>query len=408
MKINDMKSALIPEMENELRDILSYWSANAMDTEFGGFIGEINSQGQKHKHADKGVVLNARLLWTFSAAYNFSGDPEYLKLADRAFDYLNNHFWDQTNGGLFWAVNYKGEVINRRKQAYAKGFGIYGLSEYFKASGKQESLHLALQLYELIETHFKDKTFGGYIEALDEDWTPLEDMRLSLKDANEPKSMNTHLHIIEPYTNLYRVWPNQQLKERIQHLLMVFSNYIVNADTYHFNLFFDLDWTVKSSIVSYGHDIEGAWLLTEAANEIGDAEMLSQMKQIGLNMVKATVKEGMDNDGSVYYELEDGHLDMDKHWWPQAEALVGLMDAWQNTGQNIYIERMYKVWQFIKTHIKDKTHGEWHWKVDAKGTPDTEPPKVGFWKCPYHNSRALMEVINRMKLIESHHEVSKS
>jgi len=408
MKINNMKSTLVPEMEKELRDILSYWSTNAMDTDFGGFVGEISSVGQKNKGVNKGVVLNARLLWTFSAAYHFFGDPEYLSLADRAFDYLKNRFWDYTNGGLFWAVSYKGDVINRRKQAYAQGFGIYGLSEYFKASGKKESLDLAIQLHELIETHFKDKTYGGYIEALDDDWTALEDMRLSPKDANEPKSMNTHLHIIEPYTNLYRVWPNQQLKERIQHLIRVFRDYIVNPDTFHFNLFFDMDWTVKSNIVSYGHDIEGAWLLTEAAHEIGDKEMLSQMKDIGLNMVNATMSEGMDKDGSVFYELEDGHLDTDKHWWPQSEALVGLMDAWQNTGQKVYLERIYKVWHFITTHIKDKKHGEWHWKVDNKGTPDTLPPKVGFWKCSYHNSRALMEMITRIKLIENHHEVSKS
>lgn len=394
---DDIKSILVPEMKEELKSILSYWTENTIDKLNGGFVAELDGEG-KPSHADeKGAVLNTRLLWSFSAAYNFCKDPAYLKLAHRAYEYLIQHFWDTENGGLFWSVNTKGLVKNNRKQAYAQGFGIYGFSEYFKASGKQESLDFAIQLYNLIETNYKDNKNGGYIEALDCNWLQLEDMRLSDKDANEPKSMNTHLHIIEPYTNLYRVWPNELLRESIQNLIKIFRDKIIDPKTFHFNLFFDMDWTIKSEIVSYGHDIEGAWLLNEAAHFIQDEELLAEMKELSLKMADATLAEGIDKDGSIFYELEGTHLDTDKHWWPQAEAMVGFLDAYQNSSDEKYLNAAVQVWKFILKYMKDKINGEWFWKVDCNGEPDHAPPKVGLWKCPYHNSRALMEAINRIE-----------
>ncbi|MCU4157276.1 AGE family epimerase/isomerase [Carboxylicivirga sp. A043] len=391
---------MVSEMEAELRNILEFWANNTLDEIHEGFIGEMNAECFVKADAEKGAVLNARLLWTFSAAYNFFKEDKYLQLADRAYNYLIQYFWDQENGGLFWSLNPDGTVKNNRKQAYAQGFGIYGFSEYYKASGNQESLDYATQLFQLIETHFYEPKHGGYIEALTNNWQAMDDMRLSEKDANEPKSMNTHLHIIEPYTNLYRVWPDAALKERIQHLIAVFRDKIIDSETAHFKLFFDLDWTSKSSIVSYGHDIEGAWLLNEAAHFIKDDELLEQMKEVSIKMVDVTMVEGVDKDGSIFYELEeDGHLDTDKHWWPQAEAMVGLLDAYQNTSDRIYLEASTRVWNFIQQYMVDTEKGEWYWKVDVTGQPDNVPPKVGFWKCPYHNSRALMEAINRLKTL---------
>jgi mannobiose 2-epimerase len=394
---NSIKGTTVPELTEELNSILDFWANKTIDLSNGGFVAELNGEGKPTNADEKGAVLNARILWCFSAAYNFVKDPAYLALADRAYDYLIKHFWDKENGGLFWSVSNKGSVKNNRKQAYAQGFGMYGFSEYFKASGKQECLEYAIKLFDLIEANYKDKEFGGYIEALGCNWQRLDDMRLSDKDANEPKSMNTHLHIIEPYTNLYRVWPNKLLKNSIQDLLKTFRDKIIDKQTFHFNLFFDMDWTVKSSIVSYGHDIEGAWLLNEAAYIIQDNELMAQMKDLSLKMVNASISEGTDKDGSIFYELEDGHLDTDKHWWPQAEALVGLLDAYQKSSDTKYLEAAQKVWDFILKYIKDNENGEWFWKVDSNGKPDSETPKVGFWKCPYHNSRALIEAITRIK-----------
>ncbi|MBS2211951.1 AGE family epimerase/isomerase [Carboxylicivirga mesophila] len=387
------------EMQEELKQMLGFWEANAIDEANGGFIGEMDSEGKVIDNAEKGAVLNARLLWTFSAAYNFTRQAEYLKLAQRAYDYLINKFWDAENGGLFWSLNANGTVHNSRKQAYAQGFGIYGFSEYFKASGHQKSLDYAIRLFELLEAHFHDSKFGGYIEALAINWQPLKDMRLSEKDANEPKSMNTHLHIIEPYTNLYRVWPDVGLKEKIRDLIAVFSDKIVDKASSHFKLFFEMDWTVKSTIVSYGHDIEGAWLLTEAAHIIEDIHLLRQMTALAVKMVDVTMVEGFDTDGSIFYERDAQHLDTDKHWWPQAEGMVGLLDAYQHTHNTKYLSALEKIWRFIQKHQLDRAKGEWYWKVSQEGVPDRSLPKVGFWKCPYHNSRALMEAISRINEI---------
>jgi len=395
----DKYKQMVSEMETELKRILSFWINNTIDAVKGGFIGEIDGNNITQYDAEKGAVLNARILWTFSAAYNFIKNPDYLRVAERAYSYIVQNFWDTQNGGLFWSLNADGSVKNSRKQAYVQGFGIYGFSEYYRASGVKDSLDYAIKLYSLIEANFKDEQAGGYIEALTNDWQKMDDMRLSEKDANEPKSMNTHLHIIEPYTNLYRVWPDGNLKSSIRQLIMVFKDRIIDSSTSHFNLFFEKDWTIKSDIDSYGHDIEGAWLLNEAALEINDQHLMDQLKELSLQMVDVTLHEGLDSDGGIFYEKEDNHLDTDKHWWPQAEALVGLIDAYQNTLDKTYLDHAFNTWSFIKTSIVDQEKGEWFWKVSANGEPDVQQPKAGFWKCPYHNSRALMEAIKRINEI---------
>ncbi len=384
---------LVKEMGEEFSHLLQYWIDNSIDEKLGGFIGERDFYNNIVPGAEKGAVLNARILWTFSAAYNFSKKTKYLNVAQRAYQYLINNFWDKEYGGLYWSLNSKGEVVSDRKQIYTQGFGIYGLSEFYRATGDHLALEYSQKLFELIEEKSYDAKYDGYVEALSRDWNTLEDMRLSDKDANEPKSMNTHLHILEPYTNLYRVWKNDLLKEKMISLIDVFNMHIINQNTAHFELFFDYDWTVKSAITSYGHDIEGAWLLYEAAHELGEKELTEKVKDICIRMVDATIQEGMVSDGSVYNENEHDHLDDDKHWWPQAEAMVGLTYAWNITGKEEYYNTMVKTWSFIKEKMIDKENGEWYWRVDAKGNPVTEDVKLGFWKCPYHNSRALIEVI---------------
>lgn len=381
----------------ELKSILEYWETNTQDFAHEGFVGRIDSKGVVEAQASKGAVLNARILWTFSAAFNFSKEEKHLKMAERAFNYFVKHFVDAENGGVYWELDYTGKPLNTRKQTYAQGFAVYGLSEYYRASGNAESLELAQKLYFDMEKHCFDSQFGGYVEALDRTWNPMDDMRLSDKDANEPKSMNTHLHVLEPYTNLYRVWKDERLAESIRKLIRVFLDRIIDTQTAHFNLFFDMDWTVKSHAVSYGHDIEGAWLLTEAAEELGDKDLLHEVERMAIRMTDATLAEGSDADGSIFNEREGNHLDTDKHWWPQAEAMVGYVNAWQITKNELYLNEALRVWKFIDSHIIDKKLGEWFWRVDAQGNTYETDDKTGFWKCPYHNSRALIEVINRLR-----------
>ncbi len=387
------------EMKNELERLLGFWLTEGVDAKNGGFIGRINHYGEKDWKAPKGVVLSARVLWAFSSAYLNRGDEKYKKAANQAYKYLVDNFCDTENGGLIWEVDYKGNPLNKRKQTYAQGFGIYAFSEYYKSTGEKEGLEYAKSLYEILEDKFLDRKHLGYIEALDNDWSQLVDMRLSEKDANQPKSMNTHLHILEPYTNLYKVWPNERLKKSIKTLLDIFQFKIMDKKTGHLNLFFGMDWKINSSIVSFGHDIETAWLMNEAANEVGDVQLKKEIRQISLKLVNLTISKGMDKDCSIFNEKNGETIDLDKHWWAQAEALVGLFDAWENSHDPEYLVCLGKTWEFIKNKIMDKENGEWYWRVDNEGKACTSEDKIGIWKCPYHNSRALMEVLKRMEKI---------
>ena len=395
--MNRAVSEFIRVQEEELERILGFWIKNSIDKERGGFIGSIDGAGRKMKNSTKGAILNGRILWTFSAAYNYSKNKKYLEMADRAFQYFSDYFIDKKNGGVFWELSAEGIPVNTRKQAYAQGFALYGFSEYYRATGNEKSLMLAQEMFWTIEKSFKDQEHGGYIEALSENWSTLKDMRLSLKDANEPKSMNTHLHILEPYTNLYRCWNNPILAESIKQLIRVFLDHIIDRDSAHFNLFFENDWTLKSKIISYGHDIEGSWLLAEAAEVIGDEALIEEVNNMAVRMADVTLAEGADTDGSIYYESDGAHFDTDKHWWPQAEAMVGYVNAWQITGKKRYLDEAEKVWNFIDLKIIDRENGEWFWRVDKDGKPYIEEEKTGFWKCPYHNTRALIEVCTRLK-----------
>jgi len=389
------------ELENELKNILSYWQKNTLDEENGGFYGRIDNDNNIFKDAPKGSVLNSRILWSFSAAFNLTNNFSYLQTAQRAFGYLLDHFIDKEFRGVCWTVDFKGNPLDAKKQIYAQAFAVYGLSEFYMSSKNEEAKQLAIQLYNHIVEHSYDTKHGGYIEALSRDWKDADDLRLSKKDANEKKSMNTHLHLLEAFTNLYRVWTNEKLEERITELIFIFLNHIIDPETHHMVLFFDEKWNKKSNIVSYGHDIEAAWLIEEAAEAIRNASLLEQVKKESVQLATATT-DGLDKDGGLWYEfdLEKDDLIKQKHWWPQAEAMVGFFNAWQITNEQIFLQRSFKSWEFIRDHIQDKKYGEWVWGINEDDTVMNED-KVGIWKCPYHNSRACIELIKRIKKINS-------
>lgn len=385
------------EVSKELEDILNYWQKYTVDNEHGGFFGQINEKDKVVDKAEKGSVLNARILWTFSAAYNQNPKPEYLKIATRAYEYLRDYFADKSNGGLYWSVDYLGKPLNTRKQIYGQAFAIYGLSEYYKITQNQEALNWAIELFKLIEKHSFDKVYGGYLEALSENWQPIDDLKLSEKDANDKKSMNTHLHILEAYSNLFRVWNNDILKQKLREIIEVFLKYIVNSITGHQILFFDEDWTVKSDIISYGHDIEASWLLYEAAETLNDDDILKQTHQLAIKITNS-VQVGLSEDGGLAYESEGDHHDTDNHWWVQAEAMVGYLNSYQLSKNEKYFFQSVKSWEFIKNFLISPA-GEWYWGTQGEDNlPMPNQDKAGFWKCPYHNARACLEVINRLKL----------
>jgi mannobiose 2-epimerase len=414
------------EMQDVLKkNILRFWLDKMQDHENGGFYGRIDGNGQLHPEAEKGAILNARILWSFSAAYRVLGNPEYLEAATRAKDYILDHFVDEEFGGVYWSLDYKGNPLDTKKQFYAIGFVIYGLSEYARATGDREALDYALNLYECIEEHALDREHNGYIEACTREWGEIADMRLSELDANYPKSQNTHLHIIEPYTNLLRCLKEMQAKEScdyvpaigavlpvgisvpmetivsveasLRNLIDIFTDKILNPETHHLDLFFEMDWTRGAGhLESYGHDIECSWLMHEAALVLGDQKVLEKVEKI-VQMVAKASEKGLTPDGAMKHEanLDTGYVDDDLHWWVQAENVVGWFNLWQHFGDEEALSRAEICWKYIKEQLIDWDNGEWYWSRHKDGSLNTTDDKAGFWKCPYHNSRMCLEIIER-------------
>ena len=415
------------EMQDVLKkNILHFWMTQMVDEEHGGFYGRMDHSGTLHPDAEKGAILNARILWSFSAAYRVLGNPEYLAMATRAKDYIIDHFIDPEYGGIYWSVDYKGQPLDTKKQFYAIGFAIYGLTEYARATGDREALDYALQLYDCIEEHAFDRVHNGYIEACTRAWGKIEDMRLSELDANYPKSQNTHLHIIEPYTNLLRCLKELHAQEScdyvpvlgsvlpigittpvetivavetsLRNLIDIFTEKILNPETCHLDLFFEMDWTRGAGhLESYGHDIECSWLMHEAALVLGDKKVLAKVEPIVRKVAKASEK-GLRPDGSLIHEanLDTGHVDDDLHWWVQAENVVGCFNLYQYFGDEAALEKAVRCWDYIKSQLIDFEHGEWYWSRHSDGSLNTSDDKAGFWKCPYHNSRMCLEIIERI------------
>lgn len=396
------------EMQDVLENnILRFWLDQMQDTEHGGFYGQMTGRGQLVKTADKGAILSARILWSFSAAYRVLHKPEYLDAATRMKDYILEHFYDKEYGGTYWSTDYLGQAKDTKKQFYAIGFMIYGLSEYARATGDREALDYAIQLYECIEEHAFDPQWGGYIEACTREWGTIADMRLSDLDANYPKSQNTHLHIIEPYTNLLRCLKELHaaessffnLQSSIFNLINIFTDRILNPETHHLDLFFEMDWTRGAGrLESYGHDIECSWLMHEAALVLGDKKIIEKVEPVVLAVAKASEK-GLQPDGSMIHEanLDTGYVDDDLHWWVQAENVVGWLNIYQHFGDEKALQRAVAGWEYIKRNLIDYEHGEWFWSRRKDGTLNLDDDHAGFWKCPYHNSRMCLETIERMR-----------
>lgn len=384
-------------------NILSFWQERMVDYQQGGFYGRIDGYNVLHPDAEKGAVLNARILWTFSAAARVLNNTPYRILAARAYDYLMQRFMDREQGGVYWSLNADGTPLDTKKQTYAIAFAIYGLAEYVRLTNNQEALNAAIRLFEDLEAHaykFENekmsKCKNGYVEALTRDWQPIADMRLSEKDENGVFTMNTHLHVLEAYTNLYRVLKTVQgdalqcVRDRVgrqlRTLIDIFANRIFDPATGHLMLFFDEKWQPSNTHTSPGHDIEAAWLLHEALEVFGDEELLNQTLPVIHSLAQAAEEDIMD----------------EKEWWCYAEAVVGYIDQWKLYQEekpiesNINLELAETAFHYIQTHLMDRENGEWFWTILPDGTPDRTHDKAGFWKCPYHNSRMCIEIIERL------------
>ncbi len=399
-----MKIKYLEEFANrQLHEIiLPFWRQYSVDEESGGFYGQINNDMSIIRAAEKGQVLNARILWTFSAVYKKNKYMRDLELARRAYDFIINYFYDPEFGGYYWSLNPDGTPKETKKQIYAQAFVIYALSEYFKIADDPAMLGKAIALFHLIEEKSFDKAKNGYVEARSREWEEMADIRLSAKDMNEKKSMNTHLHILEAYSNLYLVWKDPFLKKQLENLIRLFLTRIIDNSDYHQILFFDDDWNSRSSLISFGHDIETSWLLHEAALISENTELINSVTQLSIKMCDA-IKKGLSQEGALHYESDRKkiHSENEIEWWVQAEGIVGYLNAYVITRKPEYLDIATGIARFIEKYVVDKKYGEWFFRVTEKGKPILSHEKAGFWKCPYHNSRACLEILHRTDLLKT-------
>jgi mannobiose 2-epimerase len=383
--------------DNLTGNLLPYWSSRMVDTVNGGFYGRIDGKELVHPEADKGGILNARLLWTFSSAYRILKDSSYLRLATRARDYILTCFIDKQYGGGYRTVKFNGEPSDSRKHILTESYFIYALAEYYRATGDTQSLEEAKKIFEDIEKYALDGESNGYFEVFTRDWQRSHDLLLNEKSASDEKTMITHLHLVEAYSGLYRVWPDKRMEDRLRNILEVFNEKIVNKKTFHLIYFLDRNWNGTTTIDSYGHDIEASWLIDEAAGLLNDPELLNRVQKLGIKIADAA-SEGLTQEGSLLTEKDysTGEVKTIRSWWEQAETVVGYLNAFELTGDGSYLDKATKGWEYTKQHFVDSKNGGWYSLVLETGDP-AGADKAGFWTCPYHNGRMCMEVIERVK-----------
>jgi len=389
------------EISQDLNDnLLAFWKKYSVDPNDPnqGFYGIIKRDGTGVDSAQKHNVLFARYLWTYSSAYRIFQDEESLQLAHRAYQYLSNYFWDKENGGVFWVLNADGSVSDSSKMTYGLSFAMYAFSEYYRITQNEESLEKAKQIYQLLEAHAFDKENGGYLEAFSADWQWAEGKGMAARQA---KSMNTHLHLLEAYTNLYRVWPDEGLKTQMLGLIDMFWKHILNTETHHQELYFAKDWTVYGRYDSYGHDIEFSWLFDEAGKVLGDPELIQRIQEESVKIAAVQLEEGMNEEGAMIYEKSgEDHYRRNIQWWVEAEAVVGFLNAYQISGDRKFLDAAIGVWEYIKKYIVDKEYGGWHPNLLEDGTPRPGDIKGDGWTCPYHNGRMGFEVYERLHALK--------
>ncbi|HCC70640.1 MAG TPA: N-acyl-D-glucosamine 2-epimerase [Bacteroidales bacterium] len=399
--------------ENELHSILSYWMKYSMEEESKGFYGAVDLDNRPVLSANKSCVLNARILWTFSEAARLYPGKGYQDIAHLAYRVVTEDFADRQFGGYYMELSSGNKVVNDTKHTYVQAFVLYSLSKYYEYNPDLKVIKNLKDYFIFLDNKTRDTQNPGYLESFSREWKLSGGNRMA--DNNEPKSMNTHLHLLEAYAAAYRVWKDEKVRKRLAELIDIFTGKIIR-NSGHLGLFFsnEFEETAESAgICSFGHDIEASWLIPEAAEILGDKAIVEKINPHVRRMADAVLREGVDKDGGLFLESYryGSHIRTNKHWWIQAENLVGFMNMYQLTGDNKYWETVKQAWDFIHRFVIDHERGEWFTKVNRLGKPFRYEPeddpspyyknnwKIDPWKCPYHNGRAMMELVKRINIL---------
>lgn len=383
----------VKEIAAHLReDLIPFWE-NLKDEEYGGYYGYLDYDLKLDKKSEKGCILNSRILWFFSNAYRLFKEEKLRADAEHAFRFLKEHCLDETYGGIYWSLEYDGRVKDDTKHTYNQAFAIYALSSYYDAVGDEEALSIACGLQRLIEEKCRDAY--GYLEAFDRTFQPADNEKLSENGVMAEKTMNTLLHLLEGYTELYRVTEDGNVGQRIRYMLELFAKKVYNRELGRQEVFFDRTWNSLIDLYSYGHDIETTWLADRALEVLKDPAYTEMIRPITKVITRNIYERALEAD-SLPNEAENGVKDETRVWWVQAEAVVGFVNGYEKDQKEEYLEAAERIWKYICDRVIDKRSGsEWFWAVDREGNP-LKKPIVEPWKCPYHNGRMCMEVIRRL------------
>lgn len=383
-----MHTTLRQSLEQERDNILGFWDREMTDHRFGGFYGQMSADGQPDPFALKGSVLTARILHSFAAGALQTGRAEWHAAAGRAYAWFRDHCIDPEFGGVVWDTDYAGRCQNPRKEPHAMGLSLQALATWHQVSPSPETLNIAKGIYSLLQLYTHDPVRGGYTGACARNWT---------SEKPEEKTTANQLHILEGFTALFAIWPDDSLRHHLNDLTQLFLDKIIDPETHHLRLYFDGEWKPEGNVISYGHDFQASWQILRAAEALGEEPLILRAREAAILLTDAAL-EGMDTDGGLWYkaDLETKHLEEEKRWWPQAEALVGLVNAWQVSGEEKYLAQAGETWRFTEANILDRQYGEWRWGVNRDNTP-IPGEKAGFRKGPCHNSRACMEIVQRLQ-----------
>ena len=390
-ELSGFKEEIRSELENH---IIPFWNG-LCDYEKGGFYGYMSSDLELDKNAEKGVILHSRILWFYSNCYLTLKREDYLEKAKHCFEFLKNYCVDRDRGGVYWLMNADGTVSDSMKHTYCQAFFIYAMASYYDASKDKEALDLAMSVFETVETKCVDDV--AYLEAQSKEFELVENDALSENGLMADKTMNTVLHLIEAYTELYRVNPDKRVLERLKFQLVLTYDKIYDKEDHKLLVFFDREMKVIGDIHSYGHDIEATWLLDRACDVIGDTELTEKISAMNRAIV-ANIADIAFENGSLNNERDKTEINKIRIWWVQAESVVGFLNGYQRYGNEKYLEMSKSVWDYIKNHIVDKRPGgEWFSQIEEDGSYTKAKAAVDPWKCPYHNGRMCLEVIRRVE-----------
>lgn len=385
---------LARECKNELvNHIIPFWN-KLEDTEKGGFYGYVGNDLTLDKDAPKGVILHSRILWFYSNCYLVLKDKECLKKAKHAYEFLVNNCIDAKNGGVYWMMNADGSVNDSMKHTYCQAFFVYAMSSYYDASKDRDALDIAMKVFNTIESKCRDDV--AYLEAFSDDWKIIPNDALSENGLMADKTMNTTLHLIEAYTELYRVNKDNAVLKSLRFLVELMLTKVYDSENGKLLVFFDKNMNEIGDIYSYGHDIEATWLMDRACDVIGDEHLSKRVADMNKVIVRNIADRALSN-GRLNNEVEKGVVNTWHIWWVQAEGVVGFYNAYQRYGDARYLDIARSLWKYISTKLIDsRDGGEWHSQLDDNDVPADFKPVVDPWKCPYHNGRMCLEIISRM------------